>query len=84
MAAVDPASQDVGQGDTFTVNIAVDPNGYGIAGGELNVAFDASAMTATGITFGGRFGGRGGRWADVAGGVVLLTIGLRILLGHLR
>jgi putative Mn2+ efflux pump MntP len=43
----------------------------------------AALLTAVGITFGSRIGSRWGRWAEVAGGVVLILIGLRVLLSHL-
>jgi manganese efflux pump family protein len=39
-----------------------------------------ATLTAIGVTFGGRIGSRWGRWADVAGGVVLILIGLKVLL----
>ena len=39
-----------------------------------------ATLTAIGIAFGGRIGSRWGRWADVAGGIVLILIGLRVLL----
>ena len=43
----------------------------------------AAALSAVGIGFGGRLGRRWGRWADAAGGCLLLLIGVRILVGHL-
>jgi putative Mn2+ efflux pump MntP len=39
----------------------------------------AAALTTVGIYCGGRLGPRWGRWAELAGGVVLLAIGLEIL-----
>lgn len=42
-----------------------------------------AALSALGITFGSRIGRRWGRWAEVAGGLVLLGIGARILVSHL-
>lgn len=41
-------------------------------------------LCAVGIVFGSRLGSRVGKAADVFGGVVLIVIGLRILLTHLR
>jgi manganese efflux pump family protein len=38
-----------------------------------------AALSAVGITFGGRIGPRWERWAEAAGGVVLILIGLKIL-----
>ena len=42
----------------------------------------AAGMTAIGLKFGGRIGDRLGRWAERAGGCILLAIGLRILVSH--
>lgn len=42
-----------------------------------------STLTALGVGFGSRIGQRWGRWAEAAGGIVLLLIGTRILLSHL-
>ena len=47
--SIDPASQSVSTGDTFTVDVVVDPAGYGVSGGEMNIAFDADAMQADSI-----------------------------------
>ncbi|MDY7011482.1 MAG: manganese efflux pump MntP family protein [Planctomycetota bacterium] len=43
----------------------------------------AAAMTATGIRFGNRLGRKGGRWAELLGGAVLIGIGVHIILSHL-
>ena len=43
----------------------------------------AAAMTVIGIRFGNRFGRKGGRWAELLGGVVLIGIGIHILISHL-
>ena len=37
-----------------------------------------ATLTAVGIIFGGRIGSRWGRWAEVAGGIVLILIGLKV------
>ena len=39
-------------------------------------------ITAVGIGFGARLGPRCGRWAEVAGGCVLIAIGVRIVFSH--
>jgi manganese efflux pump family protein len=39
-----------------------------------------AALSAVGITFGGRIGPRWGRWAEAVGGTVLILIGLKVLL----
>lgn len=49
--AVDPASSNVGMGDTFTVDIYVNPD-TAIAGAQFNLSFDASVMVANGVTEG--------------------------------
>jgi manganese efflux pump family protein len=41
----------------------------------------AATLTAIGIAFGGRIGLRWGRWSEVAGGIVLILIGVKVLLG---
>ncbi len=43
----------------------------------------AATLTAVGIGFGARLGPRCGRWAEIAGGCVLILIGLQMLLTHL-
>ncbi len=43
----------------------------------------AAGFTAVGVTFGSRLGSRFGRLADLAGGCILLAIGVRILVEHL-
>ena len=43
----------------------------------------AATLTAVGIGFGSRLGLRWGRWAEAAGGGVLLIIGIRILVSDL-
>ncbi|MDY6834934.1 MAG: cohesin domain-containing protein [Chloroflexota bacterium] len=56
MVWVEPASQEVGTGEAFEVDIMVDPKAYGVSGGELNFAFDPEAMTADGIVAGDLLG----------------------------
>jgi manganese efflux pump family protein len=41
-----------------------------------------ATLSAVGITFGGTLGGRWQRWAEIAGGVVLILIGLEIFISH--
>ena len=43
----------------------------------------AAVLSAIGISCGSRIGPRWGRWAEIAGGCVLLLIGARILAHHL-
>ncbi|MCX5990869.1 MAG: cadherin-like beta sandwich domain-containing protein [Chloroflexi bacterium] len=53
---VSPATQNVAPGATFSVDILVDPSSYGVSGGEVDVAFNPSAMSAADIVFGDLFG----------------------------
>jgi len=43
----------------------------------------AAGLSAVGVTFGARLGSRFGRLAELAGGCVLVAIGVRILIAHL-
>jgi putative Mn2+ efflux pump MntP len=48
----------------------------------LVIGGTAGVLTAVGTIFGSRLGGRFGAWAEVAGGVVLIGIGLLIVIEH--
>jgi len=48
----------------------------------LVIGFTTGVLTAIGTIFGSRLGRRFGAWAEVAGGVVLIGIGLLIVLEH--
>ena len=54
--SINPASQDVSAGDTFTVNIAVDPAGYGVSSGSITISFDATVMQADSVVAGDLLG----------------------------
>jgi manganese efflux pump family protein len=41
-----------------------------------------AAITSVGITFSGRIGSRWGHWAEAGGGCVLISIGVKMLVGH--
>ena len=43
----------------------------------------AAAFSAVGVGMGTRIGSKAGRWAEAAGGGILMTIGTRILVTHL-
>ncbi len=47
------------------------------------IGFVACALTAAGLHLGRRIGAAFGRWTEIAGGLVLIGIGVRILLRHL-
>ncbi|RLF61197.1 MAG: hypothetical protein DRN16_03935, partial [Thermoplasmata archaeon] len=54
LVIIDPASQIVTSGETFTVNITIDP-GEPIAGAQADLLFDPSLITATAVIDGGMF-----------------------------
>ncbi len=54
-----------------------------IWGPAVVIGLVAGILSALGIVFGSRLGRRGGRWAEVAGGCVLIAIGIRIVVEHL-
>ncbi|HDS45327.1 MAG TPA: hypothetical protein ENN68_04420 [Methanomicrobia archaeon] len=56
IASVSPASQSVGPGDTFSITIVVAPDGEGLSAGQLDFAFDATAMQVDSVTAGNLFG----------------------------
>jgi len=47
------------------------------------IGVGAAILTVVGIQFGNRLAAKWRRWAEVAGGIVLLLIGFRILAAHL-
>jgi len=48
----------------------------------LVIGATAFAFTYIGVALGSRIGGKIGRWAQVAGGFILIGIGLRVLVTH--
>ena len=56
VVSVSPASQTVGPGDSFSIDIIVDPDGEGLSAGQLYFAFDASVMQVDSVTAGDLFG----------------------------
>lgn len=48
---VSPSAQDVAAGETFTVNITIDPS-VSIAGAQLDLSFDPSIVSVVGVTEG--------------------------------
>ena len=53
---IDPASQEVSAGDTFTVNVTVDPAGYGVSSGSVKIVFDAAVMQVDSVVAGDLLG----------------------------
>ena len=69
--------------DALAVGLSMALVGVAVWLPSVVIGIVAAAMTTTGICFGSRFGRRGGRFARVLGGLVLIGIGVRILVSHL-
>ena len=77
VVSVSPASQTVGPGDSFSIDIIVDPDGEWLSAGQLYFAFDASAMQVDSVTAGDLFGANYnvvGPFIDNVAGTVEYTI----------
>ena len=66
--------------DALAVGISMAFLGVSVWFPSLIIGVVTATLTAIGLGFGARLGSRWGRWADVAGGVVLILIGLKVLL----
>jgi putative Mn2+ efflux pump MntP len=66
--------------DALAVGISMAFLGVSVWFPSVVIGVVTATLTAIGLGFGARLGSRWGRWADVAGGVVLILIGLRVLL----
>jgi len=78
---------------TLSLATSIDALAVGVSMGLMEVSIwvpaavigvVAAVLSALGIRFGARLGRAVGRWAEAGGGCVLLLIGLRILITHLR
>ena len=69
--------------DALAVGLSMAFLGVSIWAPSLVIGVVCAALTVAGMHIGCRFGGRLGRWAEVAGGLILIAIGVRILLQHL-
>ena len=69
--------------DALAVGVSMALVGVAVWLPSVVIGIVAAAMTTIGIRFGSRLGRRGGRFAQVLGGLVLIGIGLRILVSHL-
>ena len=50
---IDPASTtELSPGDTFSINIHVDPDGNGVSSGQIDLSFDTSVLEVTDLTAG--------------------------------
>ena len=66
--------------DALAVGVSMALVGVSVWVPAVVIGIITGVLSALGITFGGRVGNACGRWAEVAGGCVLLLIGLRVLL----
>jgi len=69
--------------DALAVGLSMAALGVSIWAPSVVIGLVAGALTVIGLRFGSRLGAGWGRRAEVAGGLVLLAIGARILLSHL-
>jgi manganese efflux pump family protein len=65
--------------DALAVGVSMALVGVSVWIPSVVIGVVTATMTATGIVFGGRIGSRWGRWADLAGGIVLIVIGIKVL-----
>ncbi|MFZ1932427.1 MAG: manganese efflux pump MntP family protein [Thermoguttaceae bacterium] len=65
--------------DALAVGVSMALLGVSIWIPSVVIGVITAALSAIGITFGGRIGPRWQRWAEAAGGVVLLAMGVKVL-----
>lgn len=68
--------------DALAVGLSMGLLQVSVWGPSVLIGLVAGILTTVGIRFGHRFGQRLGRWAEVAGGVVLIAIGAGIVYSH--
>jgi putative Mn2+ efflux pump MntP len=66
--------------DALAVGMSMALLGVSVWFPSIVIGIVTATLSAIGITFGGRIGSRWGRWAEIAGGTVLILIGCRVLL----
>lgn len=69
--------------DALSVGLSLAFLGVSVLIPSLIIGMITFALSAFGAGFGSRIGRRWGIWAEVAGGCVLILIGLRIVVAHL-
>ena len=69
--------------DALAVGLSMAFLGVAVWGPSVVIGIVTATLTAVGVWFGSRIGSRWSRWAEAAGGCVLILIGARLLLGHL-
>ncbi len=65
--------------DALAVGVSMALLGVSVWLPAVVIGIITAALSAVGITFGGRIGPRWERWAEAGGGIVLIAIGLKIL-----
>lgn len=70
--------------DALAVGLSLAMIGSPILVPSLVIGIVAAAFTATGMLLGGRFGARWGRRVEFLGGLILIAIGIKIVIEHLR
>jgi manganese efflux pump family protein len=66
--------------DALAVGISMALLGVSVWLPSIVIGVVTATLSTIGITFGGRIGSRWGRWAEIAGGAVLILIGCKVLL----
>ena len=70
--------------DALAVGLSLAALKVSVWGPSVVIGLVCAVMTAAGMLLGRRIGRKLGRPAEIAGGAVLLAIGLKILTDHLR
>jgi putative Mn2+ efflux pump MntP len=70
--------------DALAVGFSMAMLDVSVWGPAIVIGVVACGLSAGGIVFGGRLGRRWGHWAETAGGVALILIGLKIVVEHLQ
>jgi manganese efflux pump family protein len=65
--------------DALAVGVSMALLGVSIWIPSVVIGIITAALSAVGITFGGRIGPRWERWAEAAGGIVLIAMGAKVL-----
>jgi manganese efflux pump family protein len=66
--------------DALAVGISMAFMGVSVWFPSVIIGLVTAALTSAGIFFGCRIGSRWGQWAEIAGGIVLILIGFKVLL----
>jgi manganese efflux pump family protein len=69
--------------DALAVGLSMALLGVEILLPSIIIGVVTASLCTAGILFGARIGSRWSRYAEIAGGIILIAIGLRIVFGHL-